>query len=81
PGGQTVLGKRYEQEDVEQGRAVLRDLAAHPATATHVATKLARHFVTDAPPPTLVEQMTKSFRETDGDLKQIAIAMVSSDEA
>ncbi|HEV2160007.1 DUF1800 domain-containing protein [Bradyrhizobium sp.] len=81
PGEQTVLGKRYEQEDVEQGRAVLRDLAAHPATATHVATKLARHFVADVPPPVLVEQMAKSFRDTEGDLKQVAIAMVSSDEA
>ena len=81
PGGQTVLGKRYEQEDVEQGRAVLCDLAAHPATATHVATKLARHFVADEPPPALVAQMAKTFRDTEGDLKQVAIAMVSSDEA
>lgn len=81
PGGQTVLGKRYEQEDAEQGRAVLRDLAAHPATATHIATKLARHFVADEPPLGLVEQMAESFRETEGDLKQVAIAMVSSDEA
>ncbi|MBW7970501.1 DUF1800 family protein [Bradyrhizobium sp. BR 10289] len=81
PGGQTVLGKLYEQEDVEQGRAVLRDLAANPATATHVATKLARHFVADEPPPVLVEQMAKTFRDTEGDLKQVAIAMVSSDEA
>ncbi|MGY4286065.1 uncharacterized protein (DUF1800 family) [Bradyrhizobium sp. LM2.7] len=80
PGGQTVLGKRYEQEDVEQGRAVLRDLAAHPATATHTATKLARHFVADEPSPALVAQMAKTFRDTEGDLKQ-AIAMVSSDEA
>ncbi|PJG50747.1 DUF1800 domain-containing protein [Bradyrhizobium forestalis] len=80
PGGQTVLGKRYEQEDVEQGRAVLRDLAAHPATATHVAAKLARHFVADEPPPVLVEQMAKTFRDTEGDLKLVAIAMVSSDE-
>ncbi|MBR0774173.1 DUF1800 domain-containing protein [Bradyrhizobium diazoefficiens] len=81
PGGQTVLGKRYEQEDDEQGRAVLRDLAAHPATATHVATKLARHFVADEPPPILIEQIAKRFRDTEGDLKQVAVAMVSSDEA
>jgi uncharacterized protein (DUF1800 family) len=81
PGGQTVLGKRYEQEDAEQGRAVLRDLAAHPATATHVATKLARHFVADEPPPALIDQMAKTFRDTEGDLKQVAITMVSSDEA
>jgi uncharacterized protein (DUF1800 family) len=81
PGGQTVLGKRYDQEDVEQGRAVLRDLAAHPATATHVAIKLARHFVADELPPTLVERMAKTFRDTEGDLKEVAKAMVSSDEA
>lgn len=81
PGGQTVLGERYEQEDAEQGRAVLRDLAAHPATATHIATKLARHFVADEPSLGLVEQIAKRFRETEGDLKQVAIAMVSSDEA
>ncbi|MCP3410693.1 DUF1800 family protein [Bradyrhizobium sp. CCGB01] len=81
PGGQTVLGRRYEQEDAEQGRAVLRDLAANPATATHVATKLARHFVADEPPPALVEQMAKTFRDTEGDLKQVAITMVSSDDA
>ena len=42
PGPQTVMGKVYEDAGVEQGRAVLRDLAAHPATATHVAAKLVR---------------------------------------
>ena len=81
PGGQTVLGKLYEQDDVEQGRAVLRDLAAHPATATHVATRLAYHFVADAPPPALVERMARVFRDTGGDLKEVAKAMVSSDQS
>jgi uncharacterized protein (DUF1800 family) len=81
PGPQTVLGKRYEQEDVEQARAVLRDLAAHPATATHLASKLVRHFVTDTPPPDLVEQMAKAFRDTDGDLKATARAMVAAPES
>jgi uncharacterized protein (DUF1800 family) len=42
PGAQKVMGKVYEGEGVEQGYAVLRDLAAHPATATHLASKLAR---------------------------------------
>ena len=81
PGGQTVLGKLYAQEDAEQGRAVLRDLAANPAAATHVATKLARHFVAESPPPALVEQMAGTFRETEGDLKQVARTMVSSPDA
>ena len=81
PGPQKVLGKSYDDETVEQGRAVLRDLAAQPATATHVATKLARHFVADAPPPALVESMAKVFLDTGGDLKEVAKAMVSSPEA
>src|SRR3954471_9175669 len=81
PGGQIVLGKRYEQEDVEQGRAVLRDLAAHPATATHVATKLARHFIADQPPQELVDELARVFRDTSGDLKEVAKAMVASPAA
>jgi uncharacterized protein (DUF1800 family) len=81
PGAQKVLGKSYDDETVEQGRAVLRDLAAHPATATHVAAKLAGHFIADMPPPALVERMAKVFVDTEGDLTQVAKAMVLSDEA
>src|SRR6266478_3860451 len=64
PGAKTVMGKVYADEDAEQGRAVLRDLAAHPATATHLAAKLARHFIADTPPPALVQKMAKVFVET-----------------
>ena len=81
PGGKTVMGKLYEDDGVEQGCAVLRDLAVHPATATHVATKLARYFIADSPPPALVEKMAKVFVDTSGDLKEVAKAMVSSDES
>jgi len=81
PGAQKIIGKVYEDEGVEQGRAVLRDLASHPATATHVATKLARYFVADMPPAPLVERLAKVFLDTSGDLKEIAKAMVSSDES
>lgn len=81
PGAQKVLGKSYDDETVDQGRAVLRDLAANPATATHVATKMARYFIADAPAPALVERMAKAFLDTGGDLKEIAKTMVSSPEA
>jgi uncharacterized protein (DUF1800 family) len=81
PGPQKVLRKSYDDETVEQGRAVLRDLAMNPATAAHVATKLARHFVADTPPTALVERMAKAFLDSGGDLKQVAKVMVSSDEA
>ena len=72
PGPQTVLGKAYRDTGIEQGRAVLADLARHPATALHVATKLARHFVADDPPPALVETLRRTFVETDGDLWQVS---------
>jgi len=81
PGAQTVLGKTYAEEGVEQGRAVLRDLANHPATATHVATKLVRHFIADEPPDVLVDNLAKVFRDTSGDLKEVAKALVTSPEA
>jgi uncharacterized protein (DUF1800 family) len=81
PGAQKVLAKIYEDESVEQGRAVLRDLATHPASATHLATKLARHFIADAPPDALVERMAKTFLDTGGDLKEIARTMISSAES
>jgi uncharacterized protein (DUF1800 family) len=80
PGPQRVLGKFYVDTGAEQGRAVLADLARHPATATHVATKLARYFCADDPPPSLVERLAKTFRDTDGDLKEIAKALVMSEE-
>ena len=51
---------------------MLADLARHPATAKHIATKLARHFVADEPPPALVDRLAQKFRDTDGDLKEVA---------
>jgi uncharacterized protein (DUF1800 family) len=81
PGSQTVMGKAYRNTGVEQGRAVLADLARHPATALHVATKLARHFVADDPPPALVETLRQKFIETDGDLWEVSKALVQAPES
>jgi uncharacterized protein (DUF1800 family) len=81
PGAQTVIGKSYPDSGVEQGRAVLAALAHHPATAKHVATKLARHFIADEPPPALVARLARRFLDTDGDLKEVAKALVTSPEA
>jgi uncharacterized protein (DUF1800 family) len=81
PGPQTVLGRTYDDAGVEQGRAVLRDLAVHPSTATHIATKLVRHFVADVPPAQLVAKLAAAFRDTAGDLKEVSKALISSLEA
>jgi uncharacterized protein (DUF1800 family) len=81
PGDQVVLGKRYADTGVEQGRAVLADLARHPATAQHIAGQLAAHFVSDTPPPSLVAKLAKTFHDSDGNLKEVAKTLVTADEA
>jgi len=81
PGPQTIIEKAYADTDVGQGRAVLADLARHPATAEHIARKLARHFVADQPPPALVASLTKTFKDTDGDLRQLAKTLLLAPEA
>src|SRR6516225_3910573 len=81
PAAQTVVGKSYSDRGVEQGRAVLATLAHHPATAKHIATKLARHFVADEPPPALVDRLAKRFLDTHGDLKEVAKALITAPEA
>ena len=81
PGAQRVMGKIYEAGGVEQGEAVLADIARHPSTSKFIATKLARHFVADDPPPSLVARLRDVFTRTDGDLKALAIALVDSDDS
>jgi len=81
PGPKTILGKTYPQENMAQGEAVLRDLAAHPSTATHVATKLARHFIADDPPPAAVERIARAFRDSGGDLPAVHAALLECPEA
>jgi uncharacterized protein (DUF1800 family) len=81
PGEQTLIGKTYPGGGVQQGRSVLADLARHPATAKHIATKLARHFIADEPPPALIDRLTFRFFETEGDLKEVAKTLVTAPEA
>ncbi len=81
PGSQQVVGKTYADAGIEQGRSVLLDLARDPATAKHIAEKLARAFVADAPPPALVDRLAERFLDSDGDLKELATALVSAPEA
>ncbi len=81
PGTRTVLGKRYADDGFDQGRRILADLALHPATATHLSFKLARHFVSDQPPPALVARMAKRYLHSGGSLPALYLAMLQSDEA
>jgi uncharacterized protein (DUF1800 family) len=81
PGEWTVIGKRYPARGLQTGEDVLRDLAVHPATARHIANKLARHFVAEEPPPALVAKLERTFLDTKGDLAAVAKALAQANEA
>ena len=81
PGARTILGKSYAQQGVAQANAVLADLATHPATAKHIATKLARHFAGDAPPAPLVAKLERAFLSSGGDLPTVYRALIDAPEA
>lgn len=69
PGTETVLGKTYgDRKDMTPIRDALDDLAMHPNTARHIATKLAVHFVADAPPEDLIARLTAAYLDSGGDL-------------
>jgi uncharacterized protein (DUF1800 family) len=80
PGDRTIMGKRYPAGGVEQARAVLQDVSIAPATATHVMTKLARHFAGDTPPPALVARLQAAFLTSGGDLPTVYRALIASPE-
>lgn len=81
PGTQSVLGRSYPATGIDQGRAVLADLARHPATAHHLAQQLASHFVADAPPETLVDKLARTFKDSDGNLREVARTLIKADES
>lgn len=82
PGPQNVMGRAYEGKiSMVRIEAVLSDLAAHPATAAHIARKLAVHFVSDMPSDGLVADMTAAFLDSDGDLVQVYAAMLGHRDA
>ncbi len=80
PGARTVLGRRYAQDGAAQAHAILVDLAHHPATARHIATKLCRHFIADDPPPAAVARVERAFIETRGHLPTVHSALLSCPE-
>ncbi|MGO8920629.1 MAG: DUF1800 domain-containing protein [Stellaceae bacterium] len=79
PGAKVLLGRTYAEGGYAEGEAALLALAAHPATARHVAVKLARHFIADDPPKDSVERIALVFRSSGGDLRRVTEAVVRED--
>jgi uncharacterized protein (DUF1800 family) len=81
PGDRVIMGKTYRAAGEDQAKHVLRDLAVNPATARHIATKLARHFAGDDPPQPMVDRLSSAFLASGGDLPTVYRAVIDSPEA
>jgi uncharacterized protein (DUF1800 family) len=80
-GEKVVLGNRLAAgRGMEDGEQVLDIVARHPSTARHIATKLARRFVSDQPPESLIDRAAETFTQTDGDIRETLRTIITSPE-
>ncbi len=79
-GTKVVLGTTFQAGGQDEGERALDMLAKHPATAKHIAFKLAQRFVADEPPKALVDRAAKRFLDTKGDLREVTRVIVMSKE-
>ena len=80
PGDKVVMGQRIKSNGEKEGVEVLHLLAHHPSTAKFVCNKLAMRFVSDNPPPALVDRMAQTFLKKDGDIREVLKTMLRSPE-
>jgi uncharacterized protein (DUF1800 family) len=81
PGAKQLLGRRYADDGLKQGEAILEDVALRPETARHIATKLARHFIADDPPRAAVDRIAKAWLDSRAHLPRVYQALLESPEA
>jgi uncharacterized protein (DUF1800 family) len=81
PGSKTILGQRFGEDGVDEAEAVLDFLAGRPETARFLATKLARHFVADQPPASLVETLERTYLNSDGELAPVYQALIRAESS
>jgi uncharacterized protein (DUF1800 family) len=80
PDPKYVLGKKIHAGGMKDGEQVIDLLVHHPNTAKFISTKLARRFVSDDPPPSLVNRMAETFKSSDGDIRAVLKTMIWSPE-
>jgi uncharacterized protein (DUF1800 family) len=80
PDPKIVLGKRIHAGGMKDGEQVIDLLVHHRSTAKFISTKLARRFVSDTPPPSLVGRMAETFQSSDGDIRAVLRTMIWSPE-
>jgi uncharacterized protein (DUF1800 family) len=79
-GTKTWLGQDIAPDGQREGERALDLLAMHPTTARHVSRQLAQYFVSDDPPPALVERMTATWRASGGDIRAVLRTLFASPE-
>jgi uncharacterized protein (DUF1800 family) len=80
PDQKIILHKKIHAGGMKDGEQAVELLARHPSTAKFISTKLARRFVSDNPPPSLVARMAKTFQSSDGDIRAVMHTMIYSPE-
>jgi uncharacterized protein (DUF1800 family) len=78
PGTKFVLGHQIHEDGQREGLEMLHALAVNPATAHHVSFQLAQRFVSDNPPPQLVDAMAATWVKTGGDIREVMRTMLAS---
>jgi len=80
PGDKMVMGHKIKFDGMNEGLAVLHMLATNPQTARFISTKLAIRFVSDTPPPAMIDRMSAKFLQTSGNIRAVLLAMINSPE-
>jgi len=80
PGPKFVLGKKISDRGEAEGLEILHMLAMNPATAHHVSYQIAQRFVSDTPPPALVDAMAATWMQTGGDIREVLRTMLNRPE-
>ena len=80
PGPKLFLGHKIKDNGEREGLDVLHRLATSPRTAHFISLKLAQRFVSDDPPPALVDRMSKTFLKKKGDIREVLLTLFHSPE-
>ncbi|HXA00107.1 MAG TPA: DUF1800 domain-containing protein [Candidatus Dormibacteraeota bacterium] len=80
PDTKVVLGKKIHAGGMSDGKEVIDLLVKHPSTAKFISAKLARRFVSDNPPQSLIAKMAQTFQSSDGDIRAVMHTMIYSPE-
>lgn len=79
-GDKVVLGRTIKSGGLQEGREILRLLAHHPSTARFISFKLARRFIADNPPESVVEKAAATFTASGGDVAAVLRTIFTSPE-